>query len=492
MYRASAPGDDDGVAVLVAAARSAAARHGASEGVAALAVEVLAGNARSRHVIAEESNELSLSVEIIGTELVLTLSDRGEPIAGPPASLLTLVGAGFLSGADGRIDGTSNASSARLPLPSHGRLMDSSDLQVLGEDAVLTDRPVEFRELRTSDAAALTRCIYRCYGWTYPGVDLYYPDRVAAAIESGKRIGEVAVDETGEIASHWGAVFVAEGVVETGGTVTDPRFRRRGLANVLGDRLLERITAMGVKGRMREPVLTHSATQHIALREGAALVGVYLRMMQPLQQVGITDGLLDERVSLTVMYSPLVPLQPATLWVPGPYEAIAREVLAATDWPFELGEVRGLHEAPPTSVVGVEYDATNHLGIVEVTVVGDDLVDAVDAALGQLRAAGAEAVHVALPISERMVARRGAGLGALGLAYGCLLPNYGAAGHVLMLQWVRDHRVDVGSWQFATGHVESVARAIAAQTQSFGDDMAELRRREAHRRQLFAALPSDD
>lgn len=492
VYRASAPGDDNGVAVLVAAARSAAARHGASEGVATLAVELLAASARRRHVIAEESNELSLEAGIEGTELVLSLADRGEPIAGPPPQLLALVGAGFLSAADGHIEGTGNVASARLPLPSHGRLIDDSDLQVLGDDAVLTDRPVEFRELRPGDAAALTRCIYRCYGWSYPGVDLYYPDRVAAAIESGKRIGEVAVDEAGEVAAHWGAVFVADGLVETGGTVTDPRFRRRGLANVLGDRLLERIVAMGVTGRMREPVLTHPATQHIALREGAALVGVYLKMTQPLQQVGITEGLLDERVSLTVMYGPLVPLQPATLWVPGPYEAITREVLSATDWPFELGEVRGLHEAPPASTVGVVYDATNRLGIVEVPVVGDDLVDAVDTALGQLRTAGAEAVHVTLPISEPMVARRGAGLGALGLTYGCLLPNYGTLGHALVLQWVRDHRVDIGSWQFANEHVESVARKIAAQAESLGDDMVALRRREARRRQLFAALPGED
>ena len=46
-------------------------------------------------------------------------------------------------------------------------------------------------------AAALTRAIYRCYGWTYPGPALYFPDRIAAQIERGERIGEVAVTEEG-------------------------------------------------------------------------------------------------------------------------------------------------------------------------------------------------------------------------------------------------------------------------------------------------------
>lgn len=492
MYTASAPGHHDGAAVLCAAARAAAHAHGALDGVASLVVQLLVDDARDRHVIAEESTDLHLDIDVVGTELQLSLRDKCEPIFGPPAKLLSLVGLGFITAAEGHVEGTGNISSARIPLPSHGRMVDSSGLEVLDDEVALTDRSVTMRVLTVDDAPALTRCIYRCYGWSYPGVDLYYPDRIAAAIESGHRIGEVAVDENGEVAAHWGAVFVADGVVETGGTVTDPRFRRRGLVNELGERLLARITAMGVRGRLREPVLTHPATQNIALREGAALVGVYLHAVMPLQQVGITDGVLPDRVSITVMYSPLVPLAPATLWVPSPYEGLVRTVLAATDWPLELGDTRGQSDAPARSVLSSSYDATNRAGRIEVSVVGDDLVDAVDGALEQLRTAGAEAVHVHVPVDQPAVARRGAGLGALGLSYAALLPAFGVLGNVLVLQWIRSSVTTADTWAYANEHVEGVARAIVAQSTQLGDDITARRRREARRLQLFAALPGDD
>ena len=259
----------------------------------------------------------------------------------------------------------------------------------------------------------------------------------------GERIGEVAVTEEGEVAAHWGAVFVAEGVVETGGTVTDPRFRRRGLANHLGERLLERLDATGVRGRMREPVMTHSATQHIALREGAHIVGVHLHDSAPLQQVGITEGVQSHRTSLTVMYGPLLPLQPAELHIPAIYEPILRTVLAPTDWPRTIAAARTSRTRSGPSVVGSRYDSLNRAGRIEVTRVGDDLVDAVDAALSALRGAGAEVVRVHLPANEPTLAAAGAGLGALGLAFASFVPEFGAYGDLLVLQWLEIGRAHV-------------------------------------------------
>jgi hypothetical protein len=454
-------------------------------------VQLLAEDAAARMTIAEESSTLDLKIVVEGTELVLTVHDRGEPVSGPSPRLLALVDLGFMTAADGHIDDGRNVGIVRLALPAHSRLVSDEGVEILDDEAPLSSAPVTIRELVVDDAPALARCIYRCYGWSYPGVNLYYPDRVAASIESGKRIGEVAVDDSGEVAAHWGAVFVADGVVETGGTVTDPRFRRRGLANDLGDRLLARLQAMGVRGRMREPVLTHSATQGIALREGAHLVGVHLHAMLPIQQVGITNGMPDDRASLTVMYSPLVEMQPATLWIPGPFEGLVRKLLAPTGWPRQFGVVRTATEAPPQSVLGSSYDAFNRVGLVEVFTVGDDLIDAVDEAVGQLRAAGADVVRVHLPANQPALPALGAGLSALGLAFASLLPDFGSFGDALVLQWLRDTEIDTGGYVYASDHVKEITEAIVAQVREVGAEGDRLRRRFARRQRLFAALPND-
>jgi len=349
---------------------------------------------------------------------------------------------------------------------------------------------VTIRELQPEDAPALSRCLYRCYGWTYPGADMYFPERVEAAIRSGKRIGEVAVDENGEVGSHWGAVFVAEGVVETGGTITDPRFRRRGIANQLGDRLLDRLVANGVRGRMREPVVTHSATQHIALREGATMVGLHIYSLAPFQQIGITDGLVKARTSLTVMYSPLVDLAPATIWVPADYEAIVRLIAKSTDWPRDFGTVRGAVDQPSRSNVTSSYDSLNQAGAIVVNEIGHDLVDAIDETLSQLRSAQAEVVRVFLPANDPALASVGAGLSALGLAFASFFPEYGVLGDTLSLQWLRDPEVDDSDWEYANEDVEKLAHMILAQARSVGDQATTIRRRYARRQELFAALPT--
>lgn len=490
MITASGPADNIGIAALAGAARSAAAACGASGEVAGLVAQVLAEDALSRMTVATERRALDLLVDVEGTELVLTLHDRGEPVNGLSARLLGLVDLGFMTAADGHIEDGHNASVVRLALPSHGRMVDSEDVEVLDDEAPLSDAPVTIRRLEPGDAAALARCIYRCYGWSYPGVNLYYPDRVAAALESGNRMGEVAVDPDGEVAAHWGAVYVADGVVETGGTVTDPRFRRRGLANQLGDRLLQRLVEDGVRGRMREPVLTHSATQGIALREGAHLCGISLCTVLPVQQVGITDGMLEQRSSLTVMYSPLVPMQPKTIWVPPAYESLVRRILAPTDWPREIGTVRAAATCPDKSVVGSSYDAFNRLGLIEVFTVGEDLIDAVDEVLGQLRAGGADVVRVHLPADQPALASLGAGMTALGLSFSLLLPDYGTFGDALALQWLRDPDVDTSGFVYASDHVREITEQVVAQVQQVGAEGEALRRRQARRQRLFAALPT--
>lgn len=492
MISASAPASEIGIGVLAEAARYAVSAEGGPGEVAAVVVRLLGNDAMRRLAGGEERADIDLSVDVDGTEIVVALADRGEPVAGAPAPVLALVDLGLATACDGRITGGGNASEVRLPLPAHGRLVDDSALEVIGDDAALSDAPVTMMPITGDHAAALTRAIYRCYGWTYPSPTLYFPDRIAAQIDRGERIGEVAVTDDGEVAAHWGAVYVAEGVVETGGTVTDPRFRRRGLANQLGERLLERLEQTGVRGRMREPVVTHSATQHIALREGAHMVGLHLHDSAPLRQVGITDGVQGHRTSLTVMYAPLLPLVPAELSIPAVYEPIVRTVLAPTDWPRELIGARTSRDAIGVTVLGSRYDSLNRAGRIDVAKVGDDLVDAVDAALGALRGAGAEVVRVHLPANDPALAGVGAGLGTLGLAFASLVPEFGTLGDLLALQWLADTEVDTTDFSYADDRVRELADAIVGQVAALGDQDVRLRRRLARRQQLLAALPDGD
>ncbi len=488
----AAPSTPDGISILAAGARAAvAARSGAGDG-AGLVVRQLAEHAARRLGQGVEDATLHLEGHVRGTEFVLSLKDFGEPVSGPPDGVLALLDAGVLTAAEARIDGTSNISEARFALPQHNHMLDAQGVDVIPEDAARSDEHVTLRPITVADAAALTRALYRCYGWSYPAPTMYYPDRVAAMLESGERIGEVAVTADGEIAAHWGAAFLSPTVVETGVTITDPRFRGRGLAKALGERLLARLQELGVVGRLREPVLTHPATQRIALQDGATVVGAYINLLHPIQQVGITDGLQDTRGSLSVAYGALRPWVPATLHVPSAYEPFVAAVLASADWPREIAPARRKHEAPERSLVSTSFNSDNRSGLVDVTVVGADLVDELQLSLAQMQRAGAEYVQVRLPANDAALPVVGAGLPELGLAYGAIIPAFRPIeqdpGDVLVTQWLADVDVDTSTWSFATDGIRDLVQSILDQLRDVGSRGHQRQRRAARRAQLFAVL----
>lgn len=492
MIRVTTTASDAGVQILADAVRAAAVGAGGGFEAAALAARLCADDAVGRCTVNRDSAELGVSVVVDGTELVVTVRDPGEPVTGPPAAVLGLVDSGLLSAATGGADGSGNAIEVRVPLPAHSRLLDVDDLEVLDDDVPLIDTEVVVRDLTESDAAALTRCFYRTYGWTYPYPAIYFPDRIAAAIADGTRRGWVAVTPDGEVACHMGVVFEADGVVMAGGGITDPRFRRRGLLVELGVKFYEWLAGDdGPQTSLAEPVLTHAITQKLSLSAGRDLVGLLLNLRGSIQQVGITDGLLQRRSSLLCVHHAVQPLEPAELFIPPVYEPLARFVVEPTDWPRHFGEVRTHLDAPSASMLSSAYDALNNLGTVKVSVVGADLVDVIDETLTTLQRAGAEVVFVYLPANQPALASTGAGLGSLRLGFAALLPRYGALGDALVLQWVRNPDIDDSEWEYVDDRVASFAHMVMDQTRSLGEAEVADRRREARRQQLLAALPTD-
>jgi hypothetical protein len=381
-----------------------------------------------------------------------------------------------------------NVTELRFARPGYNTTLDSADVELIDEDAPPSDEEFEVRSLAPSDAAALTRAIYRSYGWTYPHPELYFPERIAAAVESGKRIGEVAVTRDGEVVGHWGAVYLTPKIVNSGLAITDPRFRRRGIGGQLGQRVETRLLASEAVGRVSEPVLTHTATQELALKVGGAIVGAYLSYGVPVTQVGFTDGLMAGRRSLSVAYFTLKPMQPGTLWIPTPYEPFVRPVVETAGWPRELGGVQRMPQIATDTVLATKHDSFNRRGEIDVREIGADLIESVDAAMTSLRRSGAEVTHVRLPANDPALASLGEGLTELGLAYAAIVPEYNEAGDALVLQSLGDPDVDTSLWHYANDSVEQLISGILAQVRALSERDAMQRRRAARRAALFAAL----
>ena len=479
MITITAPPDDIGSAALAAAARMTVERLGGDGDGCALTVRLLVDDIRSRSVTGVDEGDVTLRIDSVGTEAVLSLRDGGAPIQTEPSTLHPLINLGIITGSSVSTDGHANVTVVRMALQSHSRVFDHSDEEVIDAHAPASTVETTIRELTPADAAGLTTLMYRCYGWSYPNTDIYFPDRIAAQIDDGSRIGEAAFAPDGQMVAHWGAVRYGPFVVESGTTATDPRFRHRGLADQLGQRLLVLLTDMGVIGRFREPVLTHPATQGIALKEGATMVGLRVNCGRAIAQTGITDGLQDHRSSLTVAYAALRELPAAPVYVPDAYRAILTDVLTETNWQRPITAPDPAAGIPAETVSATTYDATNASAVVEITVVGADLIDEVDASLDRARRSGAKYTEVRLPTGQPALAIVGAGLFDLGLAYAAFLPLLRADSDVLALQWLDDPQPDTSDWHYADERVERFATAVLANISEAADRAIRARRSAA-------------
>jgi hypothetical protein len=223
------------------------------------------------------------------------------------------------------------------------------------------------------------------------------------------------------------------------------------------------------------------------------MVGAYLHYSQPLMQVGITQGMLTERTSLSVAYTALKPLTSASISIPAPYLPFVQSILEFSQWPRTFADLERMAVISKESQLATRFDASNRMGIVEVTIAGEDLVEAVDSAMEQMRRSGAEYVQVRLPANQPALALVGAGLTELGLGFGTYIPEFrpasqAHAGDILVTQWLADPAVDTGAWVYANDGVEQLMKGVVDQAKEVGGRGMVQRRRAARRAQLFAAL----
>ena len=334
------------------------------------------------------------------------------------------------------------------------------------EDSGSTDDQLVLRPLLASDTPALAELFRSCYKETYHA-DIYKPDVIAAQITSGRRIGAVAENTAGELVAHWGAMFISSLLVESCGAVTDRRYQRRGLAAALSASLLPRLQASDVAGSYGEPVVTHTATQDMVLGQGYSFTGLRIHCFPPFEQVGFTDGIQKDRVTLVVAFLALKPLLAADVWVPAEYAEFLEIILRKNSWNRTMRVDAKRWSAPPRTLCVVQHLPDLGRSSIAVETVGDDLIAVVALALTAARDAGSVNVELKLPTAQPALAAIGGGLLALGFSFAAFVPILREDSDVLILQWLPCNPIDTAKWAHRSEDLRELGLAILHQLRNF-------------------------
>lgn len=447
--------DEVGVSVITAAARACIQGAGGDPDAAAVIVYLLAADADRRTYVDSESEYIALTIDVVEEIVSMMFVDNGEPRVGEPDCLAPLIQLELVKSAVSTIIDRSVHTSVTFPLGA------GMPTLVEGEEPGPGDESVSFRPGAPGDGLEVSRLFYRCYGWTYGHGSMYAPDSIDQAIQGGTRLVEVACSDSGDIVAHWAFTLHGPHLVESGMTVTDPRYRRRGIGKKLLGALIARAHHAGILGIYGEPVLTNVVSQMETREGGGFFCGLRVDVFPAMNAVGISTRSAGPRLSLLECYIPLRPLEPASIFIPEGCTGFVSDIVSAGSLPRTLQVYPPPdYTMPDATVLSVSDIEDERALLVVVDQVGADAADRLSEILDSARVRGAACVEVSLPAFDPGAANLD--LRALHLAFCAFIPMASEAGDVLMLQWVAAAVVDTSNWQLLDQGVRDHVEAIVA------------------------------
>jgi anti-sigma regulatory factor (Ser/Thr protein kinase)/predicted N-acetyltransferase YhbS len=318
-----------------------------------------------------------------------------------------------------------------------------------------------YRLMEPADAVEVARCVYKTYGYTYPGEHVYYPERVLAMNQTGEMVSAVATTETGEVIGHCAlSGQPGDRAMEVGQAVVAPAHRGRGILQRLMDLLVNRARPQGLAGLYVHAVTIHPFSQRVCLkygfRESAVLLGYAPRRVQMKR---FADDQLPQRETVVYGYQPLHEPPRCAVFAPDHHRPMVARIYHNLGLERELASPETAYQdvAPgrrPSAVSRFDLStkAMSALGIavMEVGSYGPGIEQEVKGKLRDLCHEGIAAVYLKLPLGDPQTALFCERFEELGFFF-CgvqirpvepAVPDGEASRDVLCLQYLNGPRMD--------------------------------------------------
>lgn len=306
--------------------------------------------------------------------------------------------------------------------------------------------PPRLRMMTPDDALALARCIYRSWGYTYAEF-VYFPDRIREMLASGLMISCVAEGDGGEIVGH--VALLRDGpearIAESGIAVVDPRYRGHALFKTMKQTLVEQAQARGLYGIYSEAMTLHPFTQKgnhaLGAQETGFLLGFLPRDVDPRRIETCPQG---DRAAVALYYLRTNPEPARVVYAPPHHRPLIEDLCR------RLGLDRAFAAAGPAAGeegetrLGVRVRPELGMAFLTVAAFGPDLVAQVRHQLIDLCCKRIDVIYLDLPLQDPATAAGCAGLEALGLFFGGVIPELNR-GDVLRLQYLNNLALDVAA-----------------------------------------------
>ncbi len=265
------------------------------------------------------------------------------------------------------------------------------------------EQAYEVRPLEPGDALQVARLFWLAYGYSYKNEAFYSPEGLMDLVARGVLTSLVAVAPGGEVAGHMGLLRpepVPSGEVAL--LVVSPEHRGRGLMERLSACVEARAREMGMFGVTFNAVTSHAVSQRQILRQGGRPCGLELAGSTPREFKGMRMAEAPPRRESCLhcfAYGATPP--PALAHVPGRHQGMVGRIYESLGRELTLPPPSPDLSAGEPGAYAVSFDRGLSKGVVRVTVAdARQWPELRRAALDLLDIAGAEVVHLDLPLAQ--------------------------------------------------------------------------------------------
>ena len=309
------------------------------------------------------------------------------------------------------------------------------------------------RQMKPTDAAEVSKTIYKTYGYTYPHDYVYYPEKIIALNESGQVFSAVAIAGDKEIAGYGVFQIWQENsqIVEMAQGVVKPEFRSLGCFRNITQYLLDQAKSRGIKGAFGEAVTNHTVSQHTVHGFGFRDCGLRLGLIPPDILFKGMNGKIPYRVSMLVQFLYLQPPPALSIEIYAPHHH--KDMIAALY--KELGVRPEVKKAVPaktkkaaaTSIVKIKQVGSMSYARIIIDRYGRKIVDELKNKVKEICLKKTEIVNLFLNLSDPLTCTYAAQFEKLGFFFAGILPGGFTDGDALILQYLNNVPIDYDAIQ---------------------------------------------
>jgi serine/threonine-protein kinase RsbW len=300
------------------------------------------------------------------------------------------------------------------------------------------------RRMKSSEAAEVSKSVYKTYGYSYANEYVYYPEKIIALNDSGRIHSAVAVSGNSEIAGHCALQYWEENpqIAELAAGVVKPEFRSRGCFAGMTEYLVNIARSERIWGVFGQAVTNHTYSQQTGHQSELKDCAVLLGLVPPTVIFKGFSQKLYHRLSMVMQFRYLDGPSSLKLYIPPHHQRMVAGIYKNLGMAPEISNKVKIQKTDGNSIFKIKVIVPLNFARIIMERYGENAIQEVGTKLKELCLKKIEVIHLYLNLFDPLTARLTDEFEKLGFFFTGLLPGGLAGGDALILQYLNNVPID--------------------------------------------------